>query len=198
VPIDMLEEILLAWDLNGSPVSLAHGGPIRMIVPGYTGVNSVKYVKRVALTSSESDARIQASRYRLVPPGEKTTTSHPSVWQMDVKSWINLPDPDGGTVRAGSVLIEGVAFGGAAPARSVEVSVDGGQTWMPARFVGPDMGRYAWRQFVLPVRLQPGTYTLASRATDTRGRAQPDQRSENQSGYVNNSWRDHALTITVA
>jgi sulfite dehydrogenase len=198
VPLDMLDDIVLAWDLNGSPVSLAHGGPIRMIVPGYTGVNSVKYVKRVALTPNESDARIQASRYRMVPLGEKATTSHPSVWQMDVKSWINLPDPEAGTVRAGSVLIEGVAFGGAAPPRSVEVSVDGGKTWTPARFVGPDMGRYAWRQFVLPVRLQPGTYTLASRATDTNGRAQPEQRRENQSGYVNNSWRDHALTIKVA
>jgi sulfite dehydrogenase len=63
--------------------------------------------------------------------------------------------------------------------------------------VGPDLGPYAWRQFVLPVRLQPGTYVIASRATDTKGNVQPEQRRENASGYVNNSWRDHALTITV-
>jgi sulfite dehydrogenase len=197
VPMDAMEDALLAWDLNGHPVSMAHGGPVRLIIPGYTGVNNVKYVKRIALTPEQTDARIQASRYRLVPLGEKANPSYPSVWQMDVKSWITKPDPDAGAVNPGSLLIEGVAFGGMVAAKSVDVSVDGGQTWMPARFVGPDLGRYAWRQFVLPVRLRPGTYTVASRATDMNGQVQPEQRKENQSGYVNNSWRDHAIKITV-
>jgi DMSO/TMAO reductase YedYZ molybdopterin-dependent catalytic subunit len=197
VPLEALEDAMLAWNLNGHPMSLAHGGPLRLIVPGYTGVNNVKYVKRIALTPQETDARIQATRYRLNPIGEKANPSHPSVWQMDVKSWINLPDPEAGPVKAGSVLIEGVAFGGMTAARSVEVSVDGGKTWMPAPFVGPDMGRYAWRQFVLPVRLGPGQYTIASRATDQNGNVQPEQRKENDPGYSNNSWRDHALNITV-
>jgi DMSO/TMAO reductase YedYZ molybdopterin-dependent catalytic subunit len=197
VPLAALEDALLAWDLNGSPVSLAHGGPVRLIIPGYTGVNNVKYVKRIALTANESDARIQASRYRMVPLGGKANRSHPSVWEMEVKSWINLPNPTAGSVPAGSVLIEGVAFGGMVPVKGVEVSADGGQTWLPAPLVGEDMGRYAWRQFVAPVRLQPGTYTLMSRATDIKGNVQPEQRPENQSGYVNNSWRDHAITIKV-
>jgi len=197
VPIEALQEAMLAWNLNGSPVSLAHGGPLRLIVPGYTGVNNVKYVKRIALTPEQTDARIQASRYRMVPLGQKANPSYPSVWQMDVKSWITTPDPEMGKVAAGSVLIEGVAFGGMTAAKSVEVSLDGGRTWMPAHFIGPDLGRYAWRQFVLPVRLQPGTYTIASRATDMNGKSQPAQRVENQPGYSNNSWRDHALTITV-
>lgn len=59
------------------------------------------------------------------------------------------------------------------------------------------MGRYAWRQFVLPVRLTPDTCTLVSRATDAHGKVQPEQRVENAAGY-NNSWRDHAIRITVA
>jgi sulfite dehydrogenase len=198
VPIAMLDDALLAWDLNGSPVSLAHGGPLRLIIPGFTGVNNVKYVKRVALTPTETDARIQATRYRMTPLGAKGDPSQPSVWEMDVKSWINSPGPAAKSVPAGSVLIEGVAFGGMTAAKSVEVSTDGGKTWRQARFVGQDMGPYAWRQFVLPVRLQPGSYTLASRATDMKGNVQPEQRKENQPGYSNNSWRDHAITITVA
>ena len=197
VPMEAMEDAMLAWDMNGSPISMAHGGPIRLIVPGYTGVNNVKYVKRIALTPEQSDARIQASRYRLAPLGEKANPSHPSVWQMDVKSWITRPDPAAGAVDSGSVLIEGVAFGGMVAAKCVDVSVDGGNSWMPARFVGPDLGRYAWRQFVLPVRLQPGTYSVACRATDMNGEVQPEQRKENASGYVNNSWRDHAVKITV-
>lgn len=197
VPMDAMQNALLAWNLNGHPVSLAHGGPLRLIVPGYTGVNNVKYVKRIALTPEQTDARIQASRYRLVPLGEKANPSHPSVWQMDVKSWITMPDPKLGPIAAGSVLIEGVAFGGMTAAKGVDVSIDGGRTWMPARFIGPDLGPYAWRQFVLPVRLRPGQHTVACRATDMKGNVQPEQRKENASGYVNNSWRDHAVTITA-
>jgi DMSO/TMAO reductase YedYZ molybdopterin-dependent catalytic subunit len=198
VPMDALEDAMLAWELNGNPVSLAHGGPLRLIIPGYTGVNNVKYVKRVALTPQETDARIQATRYRMVPLGGKGSPDQPSVWQMDVKSWINRPDPAAGSVQSGQVLIEGVAFGGMTGVRGVEVSTDGGKTWLEAQLIGEDHGRYAWRQFVRPVRLTPGEYTLMSRATDDKGNAQPEQRPENQSGYVNNSWRDHALTITVA
>ena len=76
-------------------------------------------------------------------------------------------------------------------------SLDGGATWSRAQLIGPDLGRFAWRQFVLPVRLAPGTHVLASRATDAAGHAQPAEREENIRGYNNNSWRDHAVTVTV-
>jgi DMSO/TMAO reductase YedYZ molybdopterin-dependent catalytic subunit len=197
VPLKALEDAMLAWELNGNPISLGHGGPLRLIVPGYTGVNNVKYVKRIAFTTEQTDARIQAGRYRMVPLGGKANPSLPSVWEMSVKSWINLPAPDAGSVPAGSVWIQGVAFGGSTAAKNVEVSIDGGKTWRTAYFVGPDLGRFAWRQFVLPVRLAPGTYMLASRATDANGNVQPEQRVENASGYNNTSWRDHAIQITV-
>lgn len=197
VPLKVLEDAMLAWELNGNPISLAHGGPLRLIIPGFTGVNNVKYIKRVAFTAKETDARIQATRYRMTPLGAKGDPSQPSVWEMAVKSWINTPAPDAGPVPAGSVLIQGVAFGGTRAAKSVEVSIDGGQTWRSAPFVGDDLGKYAWRQFVLPLRLRPGTYVLASRATDMNGNVQPENRIENQPGYNNNSWRDHAIQITV-
>jgi sulfite dehydrogenase len=117
---------------------------------------------------------------------------------LSVKSWINAPLPDDGPQGAGLVQIHGVAFGGMDAVQGVEVSIDGGRSWQAARLVGPDLGRYAWRQFVLQARLPKGTHVLASRATDARGRVQPETRGENQSGYNNTSWADHAVTVTVA
>lgn len=198
VPIAALEDALLAWELNGSPISLAHGGPLRLIVPGYTGVNNIKYVKSVAFTPKETTAGIMANRYRVSPVGTKATSEHESVLGMNVKSWINGPLPEEGNVKAGRVQIHGVAFGGIEALRGVEVSIDGGKTWQAARLVGPDLGKYAWRQFVFSADLKPGSYTLASRATDAKGTAQPQQRAENQDGYNNNSWLDHAVQVTVA
>lgn len=198
VPLKALEDALLAWEMNGEPLSLAHGGPLRLIVPGYQGVNNVKYVKRIALMREQSTARIMASRYRMVPPGAKGNPGLPSVWEMVVKSWINGPLSEEGTLRAGWTQIHGVAFAGTREVRGVEVSTDGGKSWQQAQFVGPDLGRFAWRQFVLPVQLAAGTHVLASRATDAAGNAQPRERVENSSGYNNNSWLDHAVTVTVA
>jgi sulfite dehydrogenase len=117
---------------------------------------------------------------------------------MNIKSWINSPFTDGGPVKPGKVQIQGVAFGGLHAVKGVEVSINGGKTWQQARFVGPDLGKYAWRQFVLETLLGSGSYTLASRATDTAGKSQPETRGENLSGYNNNSWADHAFKITVA
>ena len=198
VPLAALEDALLAWEMNGEPVSLAHGGPLRLIVPGYTGVNNIKYIKQLAFTAKESEAHIMSHGYRISPPGSKGDPSQPSVQEMSVKSWINSPIPEDGNQNAGTVQIQGVAFGGMNAVKGVEVSIDGGKTWKQARLVGPDMGKFAWRQFVLQAQLPKGTYQLASRATDAKGNVQPETRGENQSGYNNTSWADHAVTVTVA
>jgi sulfite dehydrogenase len=192
-----MRDALLAWEMNGAPVPLAHGGPLRMIVPGYTGVNSVKYVKQLAFTAAETEAAIQKTGYRISPPGEKGDPGQPSVWEMSVKSWINSPAPEAGSVRAGQLQIRGVAFGGMMGVRRVDVSTDGGSTWREARFIGADLGPYAWRPFVLPVKLAPGAYRFASRATDAKGRVQAENRLENAAGYINSSWRDHMFEVTV-
>jgi len=198
VPLEAMQDALLAWEMNGEPVPLAHGGPLRLIVPGYTGVNNIKYIKQLAFTDQESEARIMSHGYRISPPGGKGDPSQPSVQQMGVKSWINSPLPEDGSLSAGRVQIHGVAFGGMHAVQGVEVSTDGGKTWQAARLVGPDLGRYAWRQFVLAAELPRGTHVLASRATDAQGHVQPQQREENQAGYNNTSWADHAVTVTVA
>lgn len=199
VPVAAMQDALLAWEMNGEPVPLAHGGPLRLIVPGFTGVNSIKYVKQLAFTPQESEAKIMKHGYRITPPGAKSDPSQPSVQEMSVKSWINSPLPEDGTLKAGSTAqIHGVAFGGMHAVKGVEVSIDGGKTWQAARFVGPDLGKYAWRQFVLQAKLPAGSHKLVSRATDAAGNVQPETRGENQSGYNNTSWADHAVTVTVA
>ena len=206
VPAAAMADALLAWELNGVPISLAHGGPLRLIVPGYQGVNNIKYIKQLAFTAKESDAAIMSHGYRMSPTGAKGDPSQPSVQEMNVKSWINSPNPESVTtdgtgvaqVKAGMAQIYGVAFGGLHAVKGVEVSIDGGKTWQKARFVGPDLGKYAWRQFVLQAQLPVGSYSLASRATDAAGKVQPEGRGENQSGYNNNSWADHAVKVVVS
>jgi sulfite dehydrogenase len=198
VPIQALADAMLVWEMNGAPLSLAHGGPLRLVVPGYQGVNNIKYIKRLAFTATETDARIMSHGYRISPPGTQADPSQPSVQEMSVKSWINSPTADNGSLPAGSVQIHGVAFGGLNEVQRVEVSVDGGKTWANARFIGPDLGKFAWRQFVLQAVLPAGKHTLASRATDAAGKVQPEMRVENVSGYNNTSWADHAVQVTVA
>lgn len=197
VPISALSDALLAWEMNGEPVPHAHGGPLRLIVPGYSGVNNVKYVKRLAFTADQTDAGIQATRYRIAPLGTKESPAMPAVWEMDPKSWINSPLPDGGPLRRGWVQITGVAMGGTQAPRRIEVSLDGGRTWRDATFIGPNLGRFAWRPFVMPVELAPGKYTLASRVTDSQGRVQVETTPENVGGYLNSGWRAHAVTVDV-
>jgi len=198
VPITALGDALLAWEMNGAPVPHAHGGPLRLIVPGYSGVNHIKYIKRLALTRDETDAAIQATRYRLAPLGTKENPSQPAVWEMDPKSWINYPAPDVGPVKRGWVQIHGVAMGGTQAPRKVDVSLDGGTTWREASFIGPNMGRYAWRPFVLQADLKPGAYMMASRVTDSQGRVQVETTPDNTGGYLNSGWRAHAFTVNVA
>lgn len=198
VPLKAFEDAILAWEMNGEPLPHAHGGPLRLVVPGYSGVNSIKYVKRLAFTAAETDAAIQKTGYRMTPPGTKGDPSFPAVWEMETKSWINGPAPDAGPVKAGWVQIHGVAMGSSRAVRRVDVSIDGGQSWQEARFVGPDLGRFAWRQFVLPVQLEPGQYVLASRAQDSQFNWQVETTPENAGGYLNSGWRSHAFTIDVA
>lgn len=194
VPLRALEQAILAWELNGEPLPLAHGGPLRLVVPGYYGVNNVKYVKQVAFTAEQTDAKIQASGYRIRPVGQGGAPDQPSMWEMNVKSWITQPLEQ---AKAGRVRIQGVAFGGAKEVKSVEVSLDGGKSWQAAPFVGPSLGPYAWRPFVLILDLKPGNYNLVSRATDVEGNVQPQDELVNERGYGHNGWRDHGVSIAI-
>ena len=194
VPLSALNEAILAWELNGAPIPLAHGGPLRLVIPGYYGVNNVKYLKKLAFTEKETDVNIQRTGYRMRPVGQKGAPDQPSMWEMPVKSWIVNPLKE---TDKGPIQIYGVAFGGTNDVKRVDVSIDGGKTWKQAKFIGPDLGKYAWRTFVLSADLKPGTYEIASRATDVKGNTQPEKFVENERGYGHNGWAAHAVKVTV-
>jgi len=198
VPLEKgLRDCLLVWEMNGQPLSLVHGGPLRLIVPGYFGVNNVKWVRHLALTKQQSGARIQQSGYRVRPIGEAVNPTHPSMWRMPVKSWLNGPGADNEPVLHGAAVLYGVAFSGERGIDKVEVSGDNGSTWQAASFIGPDLGPNAWRAFVLRVELATGQHSFVSRATDVEGDRQPRERSENDRGYGHNGWQDAVLHITA-
>jgi sulfite oxidase len=198
VPIMALGHALLAWEMNGVPLPLAHGGPLRLVFPGYQGINNIKYVKRLAFTETESNARIMSHGYRFTPLGAQPGPGQNSVWETELKSWIDHPTAEFASLGPGTVLVRGVAFGGGGrPLKRVEVSANGGRNWAEARLTGPDLGPFAWRQFVLPMQLGAGTHTLVSRATDVLGNQQPERCLANVNGYNNTSWADHAVQVVV-
>ena len=198
MPIEKaLKDVLLAWEMNGAPLPLTHGGPVRLIVPGFFGVNHIKYVRRIAATVEQTPAKIQKKGYRFRPIGTAGSPTQPSMWRMPVKSWLNGPGTDGRTVAAGKVVFYGVALSGERGVRGVEVSLDGGETWRAATLEGPDLGPNAWRAFSFSTALSVGQHRIYTRATDTAGEVQPRDRVENERGYGHNGWRDHGLEVTV-
>ena len=92
IPIQKgLRDCLLAWEINGIPIPISHGGPLRLVVPGYFGCNQIKYVKKIAFSEEQSQAKIQRTGYRFRPIGSKGDPSQSSMWRMPVKSWILGP-----------------------------------------------------------------------------------------------------------
>lgn len=193
-----LEDCLLVWEMNGEPMPLAHGGPVRLLVPGYFGVNNVKWLRTLAATTEESSNKIQQSGYRLRPVGQAGNAAHPSMYRMPVKSWVNSPGAEGQPIPPGRHRIFGVAFSGERGVYRVEVSVDGGKLWQEANLYGPDLGVNGWRTFSIEADLDDGEYLLVSRATDVSGDVQPADFLPNQRGYGHNGWRAHGLSIAVS
>lgn len=198
IPIEKaMHDVLLAWELNGEPIPLTHGGPLRMVVPGYFGCNQIKYVKKLTLSMQQSKAKIQQKGYRVRPVGIKGNSTQPSMWRMPVKSWINGPGADQKIVHAGLISFHGVAFSGERGIKQVEVSFNEGKHWEIANFYGPDMGVNAWRTFQVSKQLVPGSYRIVSRATDQNGDRQPQFLSSNERGYRYHAWSEAGLDIEV-
>ena len=196
VPIEKgLKDCMLVWEMNGAPLPVIHGGPVRLIVPGYFGVNNVKWVRRLAATAAESGAKIQQSGYRMRAEGLAGGPEQPSMWRMPVKSWLNGPGADDVPVLAGLNTLYGVAFSGERGVEAVEFSADDGATWQQAEWVGPDLGPNAWRTFQFAANIPVGEHRFVTRATDTQGDQQPKLAVHNHRGYGHTGWQDHALRV---
>jgi DMSO/TMAO reductase YedYZ molybdopterin-dependent catalytic subunit len=165
---------LLAYEMNGSPIPPEFGGPVRLVVPGWYGMASVKWVERIEALEEPFQGEFQSERY-VYAPGVP-------VARIRIKSmFTEVPE----VVRAGgTVRIAGLAWGGEGVGR-VDVEVDG--ELLEARLLGPVLP-HAWRRFELDwTPPSPGRHVLVCRATDIQGRSQPDEPEWNELGYGNNA-----------
>jgi DMSO/TMAO reductase YedYZ molybdopterin-dependent catalytic subunit len=183
---------LLAYRMNGAPLTLAHGAPLRLVVPGLPGDEWTKWVRTIRLSADEPEGFYWKTAYRYpthpvepgaaVPPAEMRP-----VGRLPVRSVIARP-LDGARLRAGRAEVAGIAFSGFAPIDRVEVSVDGGARWTRAALQG-DAAPGRWQVFRAPFEVRtPGRYAAVARAFDARGNAQPQAAAWNPSGYLWNAW----------
>ena len=191
-------EVLLADQMNGAPLPLVHGFPLRGVVPGYIGARSVKWLAAITVQEEPSANYFQSRAYRLFPPGTGPETvvweSGMMLGEVPVNSVVCTP-ADGAALPPGPLAVEGWAFGGREVAR-VDVSTDGGATWTSAD-LSPGDGPWSWRLFSATVELAAGEHELVARAVDCAAQSQPeDARSIwNFKGYANNAW--HRVRVTA-
>jgi DMSO/TMAO reductase YedYZ molybdopterin-dependent catalytic subunit len=186
-------EALLAYAMNGEPLPLQHGYPLRLVVPGWYGMASVKWLTEIEVIAAPLDAYFQTARYVYEFEREGLTVRQP-VERQRVRSLITDP-ADGGEVAAGEVTVRGVAWSGMAPIAGVEVSVGAGP-WRPAMMVGEESDRHwQWWRIVLDIA-EPGIVaTLRARATDRAGNIQPERAEWNRHGYGGNGIHSVALRV---
>jgi DMSO/TMAO reductase YedYZ molybdopterin-dependent catalytic subunit len=193
VPMDkaMDADTLLAYEMNGEPLPIEHGFPLRAIVPGWEGAYSIKWLTRVQASPREHDGPFVQSGYRYprrpVSPGATVSPADTVPLQgLPVKSLLTSPAEDS-TVPRGPIRVSGFAWAGDDDVARVDVSTDGGRTWAAAR-LGSERARRAWRQFEHVWQPGgPGAFVVMSRATDARGRAQPIVPDWNPAGYLWNA-----------
>lgn len=197
----MAEEVLLAWEMNGQPLPRVHGGPVRVVVPGYIGARSVKWLTGITVQPQPSKNYFQATAYRILPADADPAAAGPgdgiSLSSVALNGDILVPD-NGAEVPAGAVTVCGYAFAGddRGVAR-VDVSVDGGRQWLQAD-LGPELSPWAWRRWWLTIHTEPGPLAIVARAWDTTGATQPESAASmwNPKGYANNSWARVRVTVT--
>jgi sulfite oxidase len=191
IPLDKAgrPEVLLAWTMNGQPLPLVHGAPLRVVVPGYIGARSVKWLERIEVRSMPWPGYFQHVVYRLLP---EDGTPGPGLGMPLGLVALNsdvLSPADGDAVVAGPVEVRGYAFaGGERHVARVDVSLDGGAGWSQAELLD-DLGPWAWRHWRITVNLAPGEHEIVVRAWDSSAATQPEDEAGlwNPKGYVNNA-----------
>jgi sulfite oxidase len=189
----MSPEVLLAWEMNGQPLPRIHGGPVRVVVPGYIGARSVKWVSAITVQPVPSLNYFQALDYRILPPETDPDTAAPgegiSLSSLPLNCDILVPSDDA-EIAAGPLTIRGWALAGEGRAIGrVDVSLDEGHTWRQARLERA-ASQWAWRMWSLTVDAQPGPLRVTARAWDDTGVTHPESPASlwNPRGYANNAW----------
>ena len=181
------EDVLLAYAMNGQPLPPQHGFPLRLVVPGWYGMTSVKWLDRITVLDTPFEGYQQARGYRM-----RQTADEPGepVSRMVPRSLMVPPGiPDFATrerkLEPGPCTVRGRAWSGFGPVEHVDVSADGGASWSAAR-LGPQTSKWAWRWWEWEWEPREGVYELCCRATDSAGNVQPLEAPWNLGGYANN------------
>jgi DMSO/TMAO reductase YedYZ molybdopterin-dependent catalytic subunit len=190
-------DALLAYEVNGAPLPPQHGFPARLIVPGWYGMTSVKWLARITLREDPYDGYQMEHAYRVRheedEPGEPISRIAPR--SLMVPPGIPEYMTRARVVASGPCLIQGRAWSGGAEIAGVDVSTDGGETWAAAELRAPELGRWAWRGWSYAWHAEPGEHELCCRARDAEGGAQPLRPNWNLGGYVNNAVQRVKVTV---
>jgi len=195
LPIDRAidESTLIAFEMNGQPLPHWNGAPARLIVPGWTGTYWVKHLTDILVQPSAFDGFWMKAAYR-IPTGafptvrfaSQETPENTPITEMLVNSLITSPAPAAQLRRGEPAQLAGKAWDNGAGIVAVEVSFDGRQSWHEAT-LGKDLGRFAWREFHLPIDTSgSGPLEIAVRARSRNGATQPEKLTVNPSGYHDN------------
>ena len=190
-------EALLAYEVNGVPLPPQHGYPLRLVVPGWYGMTSVKWLSRIAVLDAPFAGYQMRHSYRVRheedEPGEPITAIAPRSLMIPP----GIPEflSRARVVEAGRCEIVGRAWSGAAEIAGVDVSTDGGGTWSAAELGDAALGRWAWRSWRFAWDAEPGERELCCRARDAAGNEQPLEPPWNLGGYVNNAVQRVSVTV---
>ncbi|MFD6423733.1 sulfite oxidase [Streptomyces sp. NPDC060198] len=188
-----LDDVLLAYEMNGEPLPPDHGFPVRLVVPSWVGIANIKWVGDIEVSAEPLVSPWNTTLYRLFGPGYPAEGSAPLTRQT-LKSAFELPLGASFTAHR-PVRLTGRSWSGGAPVRSVEVSTDGGVRWRRARLHDePRAGSWVrWSTPWVPDRTGPGV--LLARATDRSGRTQPETTAHNTQGYLFDAVVRHPVTV---
>ena len=190
-------EAILAYEVNGVPLPPQHGFPLRLVVPGWYGMTSVKWLSSITVLAEPFDGYQMRQSYRARQheddPGEPITRMAPRSLMIPP----GIPEflSRSRTVAPGACELRGRAWAGEAAIASVEVSCDGGRTWIEADLDDDSLGPWAWRAWRFTWDAAPGDYELCCRARDAAGNVQPLDPPWNIGGYLNNAVQ--RVTVTV-
>jgi DMSO/TMAO reductase YedYZ molybdopterin-dependent catalytic subunit len=195
LPIDRAldENTLIAYEMNGAPLPHWNGAPARLVVPGWTGTYWVKHLTDIHIQPAafggfwmKSAYRIPTGAFATARFGSQETAENTPITEMVVNSLITSPAPATRLRRGEPARLAGKAWDAGTGIASVEVSLDGRQSWRPAK-LGRDLGRFAWREFELPLDTsRSGPIEVAVRARSRNGSTQPEKLTPNPSGYHDN------------
>jgi sulfite oxidase len=199
IPIEkaVRSEVLLAWEMNGQPLTAVHGAPLRLVVPGYVGARSVKWLAHITAQAEPSDNYYQAHAYKLFPPHVRASSVDWSQGIMLGESTLGavITKPENGATVAGDAEVEGWAIaGGDHRLDRVELTTDDGESWHTATLLDPERP-WVWSRWRARLTLPAKSATIAVRAWDDAGHTQPPDATGtwNFKGYMNNCW--HRVTV---